>query len=96
MTRWAALEPDRGIVEAELRRPLFWKLNGACRLFFDCGQGCDATGVYDLPGRRSPAVWLWSGSGNEFSTSISDFLLRSLWQLATNSWQFYFSVGQYF
>jgi outer membrane protein assembly factor BamA len=56
---------------AELRRPLFWKLNGA--LFFDCGQV--ATQPYDL---RVDALQCGYGpAAGMKSTSISDFLLRS-------------------
>ena len=77
----------------ELRRPLFWKLNGA--LFFDCGQV--ATKAYDLRVDAlqcgyGPALGLNSPLG-----PVSVYLGFPTQKPKGDSfWQFYFSIGQYF
>ena len=77
----------------ELRRPLFWKLNGA--LFFDCGQV--ATQPYDL---RVDALQCGYGPAAGMNSPVGpiNFYLGFPTQKprGDSSWQFYFSVGQYF
>jgi outer membrane protein insertion porin family len=77
----------------ELRRALFWKLNGT--LFFDCGQV--GTQRYDLRvgdlqcgygpalGMNSPVGPIYFYVGFPTKKPRRD-----------SSWQFYFSIGQYF
>jgi len=77
----------------ELRRRLFWKLNGA--LFFDCGQV--ATQPYDLridalQCGYGPAVGMNSPVGPiNFYVGFPTEKPRG-----DSNWQFYFSIGQYF
>jgi outer membrane protein insertion porin family len=77
----------------ELRRPLFWKLNGA--LFFDCGQV--ATKPYDL---RVDALQCGYGPAAGLNSPVGpiNFYLGFPTDKpsADSSWQFYFSIGQYF
>jgi outer membrane protein insertion porin family len=77
----------------ELRRPLFWKLNGA--LFFDCGQV--ATQAYDL---RVDALQCGYGPAAGMNSPVGpiNFYLGFPTQKprGDSSWQFYFSIGQYF
>ena len=77
----------------ELRRPLFWKLNGA--VFFDCGQV--ATKPYDL---RVDALQCGYGPALGISSPVGpiNFYLGFPTDTPRNdsSWQFYFSIGQYF
>jgi outer membrane translocation and assembly module TamA len=76
----------------ELRRPLFWKLNGA--LFFDCGQVAQP---YDL---RVDALQCGYGPAAGMNSPVGpiNFYLGFPTQKprGDSSWQFYFSVGQYF
>jgi outer membrane protein assembly complex protein YaeT len=78
---------------AELRRPLFWKLNGV--LFFDCGQV--ATQSFDL---RVDALQCGYGPGAGLNSPVGpiNFYLGFPTQKprGDSSWQFYFSIGQYF
>jgi outer membrane translocation and assembly module TamA len=76
----------------ELRRPLFWKLNGA--LFFDCGQV--GTRPYlrvgDLRCGYGPALGMNSPVGPiNFYVGFPTKKPRR-----DSGWQFYFSIGQYF
>jgi outer membrane protein insertion porin family len=77
----------------ELRRPLFWKLNGA--LFFDCGQV--ATKAYDL---RVDALQCGYGPAAGLNSPVGpiNFYLGFPTQKPRGDsfWQFYFSIGQYF
>jgi outer membrane protein insertion porin family len=77
----------------ELRRPLFWKLNGA--LFFDCGQV--ATQPYDL---RVDALQCGYGPAAGMNSPVGpiNFYVGFPTQKphGDSSWQFYFSIGQYF
>ncbi len=77
----------------ELRRPLFWKLNGA--LFFDCGQV--ATQPYDL---RVDALQCGYGPAAGINSPVGpiNFYVGFPTQKprGDSSWQFYFSIGQYF
>jgi len=77
----------------ELRRPLFWKLNGA--LFFDCGQV--ATQPYDL---RVDALQCGYGPAAGLNSPVGpiNFYLGFPTEKphGDNNWQFYFSIGQYF
>jgi outer membrane protein insertion porin family len=78
---------------AELRRPLFWKLNGA--LFVDCGQV--ATKAYDL---RVDALQCGYGPAAGIDSPVGpiNFYIGFPTQKpkGDSSWQFYFSIGQYF
>jgi outer membrane protein assembly complex protein YaeT len=78
---------------AELRRPLFWKLSGA--LFFDCGQV--ATHAYDL---RVDALQCGYGPAAGLNSPVGpiNFYLGFPTEKprGDSSWQFYFSIGQYF
>ena len=77
----------------ELRRPLFWKLNGA--LFFDCGQV--ATQAYDL---RVDALQCGYGPAAGMNSPVGpiNFYIGFPTEKprGDSSWQFYFSIGQYF
>jgi outer membrane protein insertion porin family len=77
----------------ELRRPLFWKLNGA--LFFDCGQV--ATKPYDL---RVDALQCGYGPAAGMNSPVGpiNFYVGFPTQKprGDSNWQFYFSIGQYF
>jgi outer membrane protein insertion porin family len=77
----------------ELRRPLFWKLNGA--LFFDCGQV--ATQPYDL---RVDALQCGYGPAAGLNSPVGPINLYVGFPTekprGDSSWQFYFSIGQYF
>jgi outer membrane protein insertion porin family len=77
----------------ELRRPLFWKLNGA--LFFDCGQV--ATRPYDL---RVDALQCGYGPAAGMNSPVGpiNFYVGFPTQKPRGDsiWQFYFSIGQYF
>jgi outer membrane protein insertion porin family len=77
----------------ELRRPLFWKLNGA--LFFDCGQV--ATQPYDL---RVDALQCGYGPAAGMNSPVGPINLYVGFPTKKprddSSWQFYFSIGQYF
>ena len=77
----------------ELRRPLFWKFNGA--LFFDCGQvGTQPYDlrVGDLRCGYGPALGMNSPVGPiNFYVGFPTKKPRR-----DSSWQFYFSIGQYF
>jgi len=77
----------------ELRRPLFWKLNGA--LFFDCGQV--ATQPYDL---RVDALQCGYGPAAGMNSPVGpiNFYVGFPTQKprGDSNWQFYFSIGQYF
>ena len=77
----------------ELRRPLFWKLDGA--LFFDCGQV--ATKPYDL---RVDALQCGYGPAAGMNSPVGpiNFYLGFPTQKPRGDsfWQFYFSIGQYF
>jgi outer membrane protein insertion porin family len=78
---------------AELRRHLFWKLNGA--LFFDCGQV--ATQPYDL---RVDALQCGYGPAAGMNSPVGpiNFYVGFPTEKPNgdSSWQFYFSIGQYF
>jgi outer membrane protein insertion porin family len=78
---------------AELRRPLFWKLSGA--LFLDCGQV--ATHAYDL---RVDALQCGYGPAAGLNSPVGpiNFYLGFPTEKprGDGSWQFYFSIGQYF
>jgi outer membrane protein insertion porin family len=78
---------------AELRRPLFWKLSGA--LFVDCGQV--ATHAYHL---RVDALQCGYGPAAGLNSPVGpiNFYLGFPTEKprADSSWQFYFSIGQYF
>jgi len=78
---------------AELRRPLFWKVSGA--LFVDCGQV--ATKAYDL---RVDALQCGYGPAAGINSPVGtiNFYLGFPTQKprGDSSWQFYFSIGQYF
>ena len=80
-------------VAVELRRPLFWKLDGA--LFFDCGQV--ATKPYDL---RVDALQCGYGPAAGMNSPVGpiNFYLGFPTQKPRGDsfWQFYFSIGQYF
>jgi outer membrane protein insertion porin family len=77
----------------ELRRPLVWKLNGA--LFFDCGQV--ATQPYDL---RVDALQCGYGPAAGMNSPVGpiNFYVGFPTEKprGDSSWQFYFSIGQYF
>ena len=77
----------------ELRRPLYWKFNGA--LFFDCGQV--ATQPYDL---LVDALQCGYGPALGMNSPVGpvNFYLGFPTQKPRddNGWQFYFSIGQYF
>jgi outer membrane protein insertion porin family len=77
----------------ELRRPLFWKLTGA--VFFDCGQV--AVKSYDL---RVDALQCGYGPAAGMNSPVGpiNFYLGFPIQKppGDSSWQFYFSIGQYF
>jgi outer membrane protein insertion porin family len=77
----------------ELRRPLFWKFNGA--LFFDCGQV--ATQPYDL---RVDALQCGYGPAAGMNSPVGpiNFYVGFPTEKprGDSSWQFYFSIGQYF
>jgi outer membrane protein insertion porin family len=77
----------------ELRRPLFWKLDGA--LFFDCGQV--ATKPHDL---RVDALQCGYGPAAGMNSPVGpiNFYLGFPTQKPRGDsfWQFYFSIGQYF
>lgn len=77
----------------ELRRPLFWKLSGT--LFFDCGQV--ATHPYDL---RIDALQCGYGPAAGINSPVGpiNFYLGFPTDKPHGdaSWQFYFSIGQYF
>src|ERR1700722_3171390 len=77
----------------ELRRHLFWKLNGA--LFFDCGQV--ATKAYDL---RVDALQCGYGPAAGMNSPVGpiNFYLGFPTEKPRDDsfWQFYFSIGQYF
>jgi outer membrane protein insertion porin family len=77
----------------ELRRPLFWKLNGAW--FFDCGQV--ATQAYDL---RVDALQCGYGPAAGMNSPVGpiNFYIGFPTEKprGDSSWQFYFSIGQYF
>jgi outer membrane protein assembly complex protein YaeT len=77
----------------ELRRPLFWKLSGA--LFFDCGQV--ATQSYDV---RVDALQCGYGPAAGMNSPVGpiNFYIGfpSKRPRGDRSWQFYFSIGQYF
>jgi outer membrane protein insertion porin family len=77
----------------ELRRPLVWKLNGA--LFFDCGQV--ATQPYDL---RVDALQCGYGPAAGMSSPVGPINFYVGFPIekprGDSSWQFYFSIGQYF
>ena len=77
----------------ELRRPLFWKFNGA--LFFDCGQV--ATRPYDL---RVDALQCGYGPAAGLNSPVGpiNFYLGFPTQKPRGDtfWQFYFSIGQYY
>jgi outer membrane protein assembly complex protein YaeT len=77
----------------ELRRLLFWKLNGA--LFFDCGQV--ATQSYDL---RVDALQCGYGPAAGLNSPVGpiNFYIGFPTEKprGDSSWQFYFSIGQYF
>jgi outer membrane protein assembly complex protein YaeT len=77
----------------ELRRPLLWKLNGA--LFFDCGQV--AMQPYDL---RVDALQCGYGPAAGLNSPVGpiNFYIGFPTEKprGDSSWQFYFSIGQYF
>jgi outer membrane protein assembly complex protein YaeT len=77
----------------ELRRPLFWKLNGA--LFFDCGQV--ATKAYDM---RVDALQCGYGPAAGLNSPVGpiNFYVGFPTDKPSDdsSWQLYFSIGQYF
>jgi outer membrane protein insertion porin family len=77
----------------ELRRPLVWKLNGA--LFFDCGQV--ATHSYDL---RVDALQCGYGPAAGMNSPVGPINFYVGFPTdkprGDSSWQFYFSIGQYF
>jgi outer membrane protein insertion porin family len=77
----------------ELRRPILWKLDGT--LFFDCGQV--ATHPYDL---RVDALQCGYGPAAGLDTPVGpiNFYLGFPTDRPRGdaSWQFYFSIGQYF
>jgi outer membrane protein insertion porin family len=77
----------------ELRRRLVWKLNGA--LFFDCGQV--ATQPYDL---RVDALQCGYGPAAGMNSPVGpiNFYVGFPTEKprGDSSWQFYFSIGQYF
>jgi len=77
----------------ELRRPLVWKLDGA--LFFDCGQV--ARQPYDL---RVDALQCGYGPAAGMNSPVGpiNFYVGFPTQKprGDSSWQFYFSIGQYF
>jgi len=77
----------------EVRRPLFWKLNGA--LFFDCGQV--ATQPYDL---RVDALQCGYGPAAGMNSPVGPINfyvgLPTEKPRGDSSWQFYFSIGHYF
>jgi outer membrane protein assembly complex protein YaeT len=77
----------------ELRRPLFWKLDGA--LFFDCGQVAEKP--YDL---RVDALQCGYGPAAGMNSPVGpiNFYLGFPTQKPRGDsfWQFYFSIGQYF
>jgi outer membrane protein assembly factor BamA len=85
----------RSLVEGsmELRRPLFWKLNGAA--FFDCGQ-------VSVRSFRVPVTTLQCGYGPAVSVDTPVGAMRVDLGFPTrtprgdSSWQVYFSIGQYF
>ena len=77
---------------AELRRSLFWKFNGA--VFFDCGQV--ATQPYDL---RVDALQCGYGPAAGMDSPVGPINFYVGFPTEPNgdsSWQFYFSIGQYF
>jgi outer membrane protein assembly complex protein YaeT len=77
----------------ELRRPLFWKLDGA--LFFDCGQV--ATKPYDL---RVDALQCGYGPAAGMNSPVGPINVYLGFPTqkprGDSFWQFYFSIGQYF
>jgi outer membrane protein insertion porin family len=77
----------------ELRRPLFWKLSGA--LFVDCGQV--GTQPHDL---RVDALQCGYGPALGMNSPVGpiNFYLGfpTKRPRRDTSWQFYFSIGQYF
>ncbi len=77
----------------ELRRPLFWKINGS--LFFDCGQV--STHSYRVP---VDALQCGFGPGLGLSTPVGPVLIDLGMPTKTprgdNHWQVYFSIGQWF
>jgi outer membrane protein assembly factor BamA len=77
----------------ELRRPLFWKLNGA--LFFDCGQV--ATKPYDL---RVGSLQCGYGPAAGINSPVGPINFYVGFPTkkprGDSSWQVYFSIGQYF
>jgi outer membrane protein insertion porin family len=77
----------------ELRRPLFWKLNGA--LFFDCGQV--GTQPYDL---RVGALRCGYGPALGMNSPVGPINFYVGFPTKKprrdSGWQFYFSIGQYF
>lgn len=77
----------------ELRRPLFWKLNGA--LFFDCGQV--ATKAYDM---RVDALQCGYGPAAGLNSPVGPINFYVGFPTdkpsGDSSWQLYFSIGQYF
>src|SRR5262249_32268102 len=77
----------------ELRRPLFWKLDGA--LFFDCGQV--STKAYDL---RVDALQCGYGPAVGMDTPVGPVTVYVGFPTerpkGDSNWQFYFSIGQYF
>lgn len=93
----AANEPLGGLTlvegSLELRHSLFWKLNGA--LFFDCGQVSEHP--YDVP---VDALQCGYGPAVSVATPAGPMRLDLGFPTRTprgdNSWQVYFSIGQYF
>jgi len=77
----------------ELRRPLFWKLNGV--IFFDCGQV--STKAYDL---RVDALQCGYGPALGMDTPVGPVTVYVGFPTqrprGDSAWQFYFSIGQYF
>jgi outer membrane protein insertion porin family len=78
---------------AELRRPVFWKINGA--LFFDCGQV--ATEAYDL---RVDALQCGYGPALGMTSPVGPINvyagIPTQKPRGDSNLQIYFSIGQYF
>jgi outer membrane protein assembly complex protein YaeT len=77
----------------ELRRPLFWKIDGS--LFFDCGQV--STHDYRVP---VDALQCGAGPGLGMTTPVGPVLLDLGFPTkppqGDSHWQVYFSIGQWF
>ena len=77
----------------ELRRPLFWKIDGS--LFFDCGQV--STHQYRVPVDASQCGY---GPGIGITTPVGPLLVDLGFPTephhGDSHWQIYFSIGQWF